>query len=132
MRAYLFISLFPLLLLIGCSGNTKHPNPSGTLEATEVEISAELSARILEVRYDIGTTVKMGDTLIVLDMRLIQLQKAQTEASRGSIIAQQQVANDAIQQAQESFKLAEATLKRTESLLEQGSNPTQLSINWNL
>jgi len=107
--------------MISCDSKSTGPNPSGTLEATEVEIASEISARILEVRKELGDVVKAGDTLVVLDTRLIALQKAQAEATRASLKAQQNVASDAVRQNRESLSLSESTLTRNESLLEQGS-----------
>ena len=109
------------IFMISCDSKSTGPNPSGTLEATEVEIASEISARILEVRKELGDVVKTGDTLVVLDTRLIALQKAQAEATRASLKAQQNVASDAVRQNHESLSLSESTLTRNESLLEQGS-----------
>ena len=119
----ILISVIPLF--IGCSGNGKGLQPSGTLEATEIEISSEISGRLLEVRPVLGGAVRQGDTLLVLDTRLIMLQKEQTEASRGSIQAQLRAAGDGLTQARENLNLAETTLQRTTSLLQQGSAAQQ-------
>lgn len=116
----LLISI-PIILLTGCSSGDNGTHPSGTLEATEIEISSEISARIIEVRPQLGASVQKNDTLVVLDTRLISLQKEQTEATRGSIHAQMLAAADGVTQARENLKLAETTLQRSESLLEQGS-----------
>lgn len=121
----LIILLPMLLLLLGCAGNGKGLHPSGTLEATEIEISSEISGRITEVRPALGGAVQKGDTLLLLDTRLIMLQKEQTEATRGSIQAQLLVANDGLTQARENLNLAETTLQRTLTLLQQGSATQQ-------
>ncbi|MCC6475878.1 efflux RND transporter periplasmic adaptor subunit [bacterium] len=115
------ILILAALLAISCGAKEDGPNPSGTLEATEVEIASELAARIVEVRKDLGDDVKRGDTLIVLDTRLIALQRAQAEAARASLHAQRNITSDAVRQASESLDLSESTLNRNESLFEQGS-----------
>lgn len=119
-RSFLLLTV-AVLFVNACSSDNAGPNPSGTLEATEVEIASEIAARILEIRKDLGEDVKSGDTLIVLDTRLIALQKAQAEASRSLLQAQKNVASDAVHQAKVALELSEATLKRNESLLEQGT-----------
>ncbi len=115
------IVVFIALLAVACGTKSGGPNPSGTLEATEVEIASEISARIVEVRKELGDAVKTGDTLIVLDTRLISLQRLQADATRATLQAQQSVASDAVRQARESLALSESTLSRNEALLEQGS-----------
>lgn len=115
------ILILAALLAISCGAKKDGPNPSGTLEATEVEIASELASRIVEVRKDLGDDVKRGDTLIVLDTRLIALQRAHAEAARASLQAQRKITSDAVRQASESLDLSESTLNRNESLFEQGS-----------
>ncbi len=115
------LTLVSSAILFGCSGQSGGPNPSGTLEATEIEIASELPARVLEVRKDLGDAVTQGDTLVVLDTRLLSLQRAHAEAQRGALSAQQAVAADAARQAKQSLDLAATTLKRNESMFEQGS-----------
>ncbi|MBU0691394.1 HlyD family efflux transporter periplasmic adaptor subunit [bacterium] len=120
-----WIVLIQVILLTGCTTGEKELNPSGTLEATEIEIASEIAARITEVRPELGSFVQSGDTLIVLDTRLIGFQKDQVEASRGSIQAQIRVASDGLAQARDNLNLAETTLQRTTSLLQQGSATQQ-------
>jgi HlyD family secretion protein len=109
-----------MLLIAGC-GRSRMANPSGTLEATEVDLASVLSGRILQVRPQLGDRVATGDTLVVLDTDLLRLQRAQNAANRNSINAQQRAAQDALTQAQRNLDLAQTTLKRTQKLLAQGS-----------
>ncbi|MBU0507420.1 biotin/lipoyl-binding protein, partial [bacterium] len=117
-------TLLLAIWIAGC-GNSRAVNPSGTLEATEVDIAATLSGRIVEVRAALGEQVNMGDTLIVLDTELLRLQRAQNEANRVSIHAQRRVTQDALAQAKENLKLADVTLSRIKILQEQGSATAQ-------
>lgn len=125
MRPVLFSLFAAVLLSTGCGSRAKFANPAGTLEATEVDIAATLSGRILEVRPKLGDAVAEGDTLVVLDTGLIALQRTQTEAGRASIAAQRRVADDALQQTKHSRELAATTLERTRTLLAQGSATQQ-------
>jgi len=125
-RLEALVLLFPVTMLaLGCSSSRNGSHPSGTLEATEIKIASEISARITEVRPALGASVQKGDTLLVLDLRLIMLQKEQTEASRGSIEAQLLIAKDGLTQARGNLDLAETTLRRTTTLLQQGSATQQ-------
>src|SRR5215471_14177884 len=49
----------------------------GTLEATEVTVSSEVSARIVEIPVEEGQTVRAGDLLVRLDDSAPQLQYRQ-------------------------------------------------------
>ena len=111
-------------LLIGCGG-ARETNPSGTLEATEVDVAATLAGRVRDVRAKLGDAVRANDTLVVLDTELLALQRAQTEAGRASLQAQRKAAGDALSQARENLSLLETTLSRLNTLHEQGSVTAQ-------
>jgi HlyD family secretion protein len=111
-------------VLIGCS-KKEAPNPSGSLEATEVDIVSTLPARIASIRADLGDRVSAGDTLVILDTDLLRLQRAQAETTRRSLAAQRQVTNDALRQATTNQRQAETSLQRTQALFQQGSATQQ-------
>ncbi len=123
MKQTVFIlALFSLItLMAGCSENGESNWPSGTLEATEVNLSTALAGKVLEVRHDQGDRVQKGDTLLILDTELISLQREQTATGLQSVNANRSVAKDRLQQAEESLKLAETTLARIENLANAGS-----------
>ncbi len=54
---------------------------SGIIEATEVVLAAEMSARIVEITVEEGETVEEDDLLVALDDRLMQEQHAQAKAA---------------------------------------------------
>jgi HlyD family secretion protein len=118
-------ALIVAALAVGCGGGSKGANPSGTLEATEVDLSSLLSGRILEVRPQLGDHVKAGDTLVVLDVELLELQRAQSAANRQSIEAQERIAEDGLHQTQQNLDLAQSTFTRQDALLQQGSATPQ-------
>jgi len=109
------------LLLIGCSGGNHRTNSSGTLEATETDVASTLPGRVVEVRAALGASVAAGDTLVVLDTELLRLQRAQAEASRGSILAQRRVTAESLAQAERNLEFLKTTLERTQTLTAQGS-----------
>jgi HlyD family secretion protein len=113
------------VLLSGCWNGDKDVNPSGTLEATEVDLAASIGGRVVEVRVQLGDRVSAGDTLVVLDTELIQLQRFQTQANHQSIVAERRLAEEDIHQAQRSLELAETSLGRLEALLSVGSTTQQ-------
>jgi len=123
-----WIALFPFVILVaiaGCRNGRNGPNPSGTLETTEIDLGSPLGGRVLDVRPGLGDRVSVGDTLVLFDVELIELQRAQAEANRRSIEVQRDLAEEDLRQAERNLDLAETTLRRLQSLLEQGSTTGQ-------
>lgn len=118
------LALALMLMLPACGGNDG-PHPSGTLEATVVDIASLIAGRVLEVRVDEGDTVARGDTLIVLDTDLIRLERERTSARRATIAAQRAQARDMLRAAERRRDLAATTLRRVQALTEQGSATQQ-------
>ncbi|MFH1680325.1 MAG: efflux RND transporter periplasmic adaptor subunit [Candidatus Eisenbacteria bacterium] len=120
-------ALFSVLLALavpsmtGCGGEKDGPNPSGTLEATEIDLAPTMAGKVLDVRADLGDRVAAGDTLVVLDTEILALQRAQAEANRQSLTAQRGAAEEDRKQATRALALAETTLGRLRSLLAEGS-----------
>lgn len=112
------------LVIAGCD-RTGTSHPSGSLEATEIDLAPAASGRALEVRAALGEQVLAGDTLVVLDTELLALQKRQTLANQRSIAAQQAAAAEERRQAERNRTLAETTLGRLQALLTQGSTTQQ-------
>ncbi|MFH1574387.1 MAG: efflux RND transporter periplasmic adaptor subunit, partial [Acidobacteriota bacterium] len=114
-----------MFLVGGCGDGSNGPNPSGTLEATEIDLGSPIGGKVLEVRPRLGDPVAAGDTLVVFDVELIRLQRAQAEANRKSIEVQRQLAGEDLRQARRGLELAQTTLARVQSLHEQGSATRQ-------
>jgi HlyD family secretion protein len=124
------LAISPVLALLvwalsGCGEDSGGPNPSGTLEATEVDLAPALAAKVLVVRADLGDRVAAGDTLVILDTELLVLQRAQAEANRQSLGAQRRAAEEDRKQAARALALAETTLKRVRTLHTEGSASEQ-------
>lgn len=117
----LLLSLSALMLLAGCGGKEGGPNPSGTLEATEVDVAGTMAGKVLEVRTDRGRKVRAGDTLVVLDADVLRLQLEQTRAGMEQADAQIASLEDKLQQAEQNAELARTTFRRIRTLYEQGN-----------
>jgi HlyD family secretion protein len=102
----LFLALLIAISTIGCeSPNTDMIQASGQIEATEVVIASEISARIIEVLVDEGDTVKAGDPLFRLDDSLLLAQKQAAQATLDSINANVQVAQSNLDTAQAQYNI---------------------------
>ena len=118
------------ILLWGCgNGNNGAIEASGTLEATEVKVSAKVSGQIESIRIDEGSEVKAGDTLVILDRSTLSLQFKQAQAGfevadaqyklllNGARSEDLQLGEEALRQAEASYKSANDDYARMKQLL---------------
>jgi HlyD family secretion protein len=135
MKRILVAALISSAIFIGCSkhGVSGSISASGTIEATDVVLAAQVPGKILKMNYEEGSLVKKGDTLAEIDHSLLIEQVNQAEALLD--IARQQyklavtgarsedirVAEEAVKQASASFNLAEKNYKRLQELYNQKS-----------
>lgn len=109
-------------LLIGCGGNNgSEITETGTLEATEVMVSALAGGTVQDLRVEEGSPVRAGDTLAILDATdwRYQLQQAEANlraAEAGFKLAQEGPRREDVIQAEANFLSAKNDLKRMEEL----------------
>ncbi len=116
------LGLFSLAVVAGCGNNQGSTiTESGTLEATEVIVSAQVGGTVTQLRFDEGSVAHVGDTLLLLDATDWVLQLRQTEAGLAMTEAQYKLAlegmrKEDILQTEANYKNAEEDLKRMEEL----------------
>ena len=76
---------------------------SGTVEVTEVEISPELSAKIVILHHREGDEVKEGDPLLDLDRRDLESRLREAEAARRAAEAQVSLARARMENTQRDY-----------------------------
>jgi len=129
------VAVASLGLLASCSGKkTKGViEASGTIEVREVNVASKVSGQILELRVDEGSSVKAGDTIVLIDHEAMDIQLRQAEA--GVALAEAQLAllrqgariedirqgEEALRQAEASFKVAGEDARRMRELARRGS-----------
>jgi len=105
------------LALNGCGDGHKGAiEASGTLEAVDVRVSAQVPGQVERLFVDEGSQVKQGDTLAILDHSTQQIQWRQAQAGVALADAQYQLLlNGArpedIQQAEDALKQLESSSK---------------------
>lgn len=135
-----------LLVASGCSTSTNKNglSASGTVEATETNVNAEVGGKLTEILIGEGSVVKKGDVLARLDSTIQALQVQQAEAnlraaqeksketkagSRAQLISQAQASVQQIaslqQGAQNSVSNALDNLNRVKVLLNEGGATAQ-------
>jgi len=113
----IILSIFSLILLAGCNRNSANLIEStGTIEATEVDIRAEASGKILALNFDEGDWVKRGDILAEidhekLDIELTQAQARLAEADAKLSMLIKGLRDKEVERAYESFLESEVLLK---------------------
>lgn len=83
MLKYIFIGI--AVLLSACYPNDKLADASGTFEADEVIISAEVPGKILSLNLEEGSVLRKDSVVGMIDPVPLELQKAQIEATISSL-----------------------------------------------
>ncbi|MFA4946886.1 MAG: efflux RND transporter periplasmic adaptor subunit [Candidatus Krumholzibacteriia bacterium] len=112
--------------LSGCGGEKQAGFAgSGTLEATEVTVAAQTAGQILRLAKDEGDAVAAGDTLAVIDVEKLMLQRRQLLASVDEIRANRRPVAETVRQAKDNLENIEKSHKRITALFEQGTATQQ-------
>ncbi len=123
MNKTLIISVLTLLLFLAGCGNNGKPEfieASGTIEATNIIISSKTSGEILKLNYNEGDKVNKGDTIIIIDHELLDIQLKQAVAGRDAAEAQYNLMlkgarQEDIVQAEENLNQAKVNLELAEN-----------------
>ena len=130
MNAKICVTFSLAILLFGCGNSRKGViEASGTLEATEVKVSAKVPGQIQQVHFQEGQQVTSGDTLVTLDRSTLELQWKQAQAGvdlaeaqygmlvKGARVEDLRLAEEALRQAEASHKIASEDYTRMKELL---------------
>ena len=79
------ILLLIIITLAGCKNGNDEADAYGTFESTEVIVSAETTGRILKFEPGEGTSIEKNSIIAVIDSTLLNLQKAEIEATISSV-----------------------------------------------
>lgn len=103
-------------LLCAC-GKGSGFDATGTFEATEVIVSAEVSGRIMQYDVDEGTALKAGEQVGYIDTTQLYLQKMQLTANARSVRSRAQDVSKQIASTREEIAKAQFEKRRNEKLL---------------
>ncbi|MBI3363888.1 MAG: efflux RND transporter periplasmic adaptor subunit [Ignavibacteriae bacterium] len=112
-----------IMCVAGCSRSDDRPiTASGTIEGTDVNVSAEVAGKVKAIHADEGARVKSGDTLALIDDADYRIQIRQATANEEAIEAQYALTlhgprQEYIAQAEAALKNAETDYNRMKNLL---------------
>lgn len=116
-----------LLLVSACGNRLPDYDATGTFETTEVIVSAEASGKILQLKVEEGTRLKVGEEVGLVDTVQLYLKKLQLEASMKSVESQRPDLAKQIAATKQQIATAQREKRRVESLLAAGAaNQKQL------
>ncbi|GIK59735.1 MAG: HlyD family efflux transporter periplasmic adaptor subunit [Ignavibacteriota bacterium] len=122
MRSFIILSTVTLIFLISGCGNNKQPDSidaSGTIESTNVIVSAKTSGEILMIKFTEGSKINAGDTILIidhehLDLQLLQAIAVQNAAEAQLRLMQKGAREEDIIQAEQNLNQAKVNLETAE------------------
>ena len=86
----IFLTLTATLLLISCGSNDEKTfiEASGTIESTNIIVSSRTAGNIQKLNFSEGAKVNAGDTILIIDHELLDIQLRQAIASKDVTEAQ--------------------------------------------
>lgn len=116
-----------LLLMSACGNRLPDYDATGIFEATEVIVSVEASGKILQLKVEEGTKLKVGEEVGLVDTVQLYLKKLQLEASMKSVESQRPDLAKQIAATKQQITTAQREKRRVENLLAAGAaNQKQL------
>jgi HlyD family secretion protein len=133
-RKYLiFMILAAFASGCGNNDNTGSINASGTIESTNIIVSSKTSGEVLKLLVDEGAHVKAGDTIVIIDHSLLDIQLKQASANVDLTSAQLSLmrngarsedikqTEEVLKQAEINFNLSEKDKERMQNLYDSKS-----------
>ena len=121
MKQLIAVIIPGLMLFSGCGNDKGVIGGSGLIETAESIVSAETAGRVVQHRFDEGTSVAVGDTLVVIDPSNLELELAAARAGLGVLQAQMSAARVQVRQATTAEEYAQSEFARAERLLKSGT-----------
>jgi HlyD family secretion protein len=131
----IFLTLTASLFLISCSSNDDKTfiEASGTIESTNIIVSSRTAGNIQKLNFSEGAKVNAGDTILIIDHELLDIQLRQAIASKDVTDAQLKLmlsgarkedinqAEQNLNQAKINFELADRDKMRMQNLYDSRS-----------
>lgn len=110
-----------LSTITSCNGNKFNHDASGTFEATEIIVSAEVSGKIEDFNVTEGDVLSKGQQLGYIDTTQLYLQKLLLQTSGKAVYSRRSDVSSQIASTKEQIAKAELEYKRVSNLLKDGA-----------
>ncbi|MFQ6007628.1 MAG: HlyD family secretion protein [Candidatus Zixiibacteriota bacterium] len=114
-----------LMTISGCDNDTRTIGGSGLIEADGIIVSAETAGRVESLRFEEGTSVCQGDTLLIIDPTRLELELAAARAGQKVALARLESARLQLEQSKESERFVNAERDRIATLVRSGTATQQ-------
>jgi HlyD family secretion protein len=111
------ILLLMIAAIAGCSSDNGKSDAYGNFEAEEINISSEISGRIMVFSAGKGDRMAAGDTVAIIDTTQLVLQRKQLEASKRAVKTKIPNIMAQIEVLEEQRATARKNLERIEKML---------------
>lgn len=105
------------VMMLSCGDGENEHDATGTFEAKEVIVSAEVPGKVLKFPFEEGDYVSKGDTAVYLDFIDFSIQQAQIDASMEAVEDKQQSAAPQIGIYEQQIIAADAEIKTLQTQL---------------
>lgn len=109
---HLFAGILVLSIFISCSNSSNQADATGTFEADEVIVSAEIGGKILALGIEEGMAIPKDSAVGWIDARNLSLQKEQVEASVQSLQEKTLDVNPQVQLLQNQLSVQQSQLNQ--------------------
>lgn len=121
-----------LLIIAGCSdnGDNEFIEESGTIEATNIILSSQVSGKVNNIYANEGDLINAGDTLLIIDHDILSIKLKQSIAAKNAAEAKLNLAlngarkedivlaKEQLNQTKANFDLANADFERMKNLFD--------------
>jgi HlyD family secretion protein len=107
-----------ICVIAACSGEQHTFDAAGSFEATEIIVSSEANGKILSFKVTEGDEVNKGDTIAIVDVNYLKLQRDQVEAKLNAIRSKTGDADPGVQILKKQLVAANAKTEAAETQLE--------------
>ncbi|MDZ7291401.1 MAG: efflux RND transporter periplasmic adaptor subunit [candidate division KSB1 bacterium] len=127
MRSLLEFFLLSLLLVTGCSKkNNSTFQASAILEGTAIKVAAQTGGYLLQVNFDEGEDVQIGQTVAVVDTEKLGYQLEQVRANLQELAVQHRIAETNVRRAQDDHAYAKIKYERYLDLFQKNAASQQV------
>ena len=111
--------------LTGCGRDSGSSVYTGVLEGKSIQVPALTGGKVVSLLVDTGQEVAVGDTLVLIDVLELKLQREQLSAGLEELEVQREIARTNLDQRERDFDYVREREGRVQTLFEKQAAPQQ-------